>query len=137
MTSATRDLGGKSIWDRAGMTASALCVAHCLASPLVATALPVIAATEGATHRVLALAVLSFGLLAFVPGFRKHRRGQVLSLGFAGVAFIWTPVLLPESLALGSIETVVTVFGGFAMVGAHLLNLYFCRTCRVCTECPQ
>lgn len=53
MTSATRDLGGKSIWDRAGMTASALCVAHCLASPLVATALPVIAATEGATHALI------------------------------------------------------------------------------------
>lgn len=137
MVSATRFFGSSVAWDRAGMTASTLCVAHCLASPFVAAALPIIAATEGATHRVLALAVLSFGLLAFVPGFRKHRRGRVLALGITGVALIWMPALLPETHATETLETVATVSGGVAMVVAHLLNLYFCRTCRVCTECAR
>jgi hypothetical protein len=119
------------------MTASTLCVAHCIATPFVAAALPIIAAAEGATHGVLALAVLSFGLLAIVPGFREHRRRQVLGLGFAGAALIWLPVLLPESLSSESLETAATVSGGIAMVTAHLFNLYFCRTCRVCAESPR
>jgi hypothetical protein len=90
MISAARVLTNRPVWDRAGMTASTLCVAHCIATPFVAAALPIIAATEGATHGVLALAVLSFGLLAIVPGFKEHRRRQVLVLGFVGVALIWT-----------------------------------------------
>lgn len=132
MTFATRVLTSRPVWDRAGLTASTLCVAHCFATPFMAAVLPIIAATEGATHAVLALAVLSFSLLAFVPGFRKHRRRPVLGLGSAGVALIWLPVVLPESLSSEALETIATVSGGIAMVAAHLVNLYFCRTCRVC-----
>lgn len=132
MPFATRVLTNRPAWDRAGLTASTLCVAHCVAMPFVAAALPIIAATEGATHAVLALAVLSFSLLAFVPGFRKHRRRPALGLGAAGVALIWLPVVLPETLSSEAIETLATVSGGLTMVAAHLVNLHFCRTCRVC-----
>lgn len=134
MTSAIRNPGLDATWDRVGMTTSTLCVAHCVASPFLAVALPVIAATEGATHRVLALAILSFALLAFVPGYRLHRRRQVLALGMAGVVLIWMPALLPGFPSVESLEAAATIAGGTAMVVAHLLNLHYCRTCRVCAR---
>lgn len=132
MTLTTLLTGSTPLYDRTGIAMSTLCVAHCIATPFVAAALPIVAATEGATHGLLALAVLSFCLLAMVPGFKKHRRRQVLGLGFVGVVLIWLPVLLPEWLSSESQETAAIVSGGIAMVTAHLLNLYHCRTCRAC-----
>lgn len=118
-------------WDAAGMTASFLCVMHCVASPVIALIVPVLALNEGMTHAVLALAVLSFGLLAFVPGYRRHGRSDLIAFGAVGVLLIWGSLLIPEALA-GGLETTLTVAGGMIMVVAHLHNIRLCRACRHC-----
>ena len=121
-------------WDRWGMLASGLCVAHCIASPVVALALPAIAAAEGVTHGVLGVAVLLFALLAFVPGTRMHGKRRVLALGLTGVALIWTALLLPEELASDAFRDSLTVLGGLVMVSAHVFNVVLCRRCATCCE---
>lgn len=123
-------------WDAAGITASFLCVMHCVASPVIAMVVPVIALNEGTTHGVLALAVLSFGLLAFVPGYRLHGRLGLIGLGALGVLLIWGSALLPEAVANEALETVLTVAGGAIMVVAHLHNIRLCRACRHCSGGP-
>ena len=123
-------------WDRWGMCASASCVVHCVVTPFAALALPAMAANEGATHGVLAVAVALFALLAFVPGMRTHGKRRVLILGLAGVALIWTALLLPEDLVADALRDALTVTGGLAMVAAHVFNVMLCRRCAVCCgEC--
>lgn len=134
MNAGIRVSGETRRWDAAGMTASFLCVMHCVASPVIAMIVPVIALNEGTTHAVLALAVLSFGLLAFVPGYRRHGRPDVIALGAMGVLLIWGSVLLPESLASEVLEVGLTVAGGVIMVVAHLYNIRLCRACRHCSD---
>lgn len=133
MSAGIRMSGETHRWDAAGMTASFLCVMHCVASPVIAMVVPVIALNEGATHGVLALAVLSFGLLALVPGYRRHGRHVLIALGALGVLLIWGSMLLPESLASETLETGLTMAGGVIMVVAHLYNIRLCRACRHCS----
>lgn len=120
------------VWDGWGILASGLCVAHCVATPVVALALPAIVAVEGVTHGVLAIAVLLFGLLALVPGARVHGGHSVLVLGFTGVASIWTALLLSDELAGDTVRDALTVLGGLVMVSAHVFNAVLCRRCETC-----
>ncbi len=119
-------------WDRWGVIASALCVAHCIVTPFAALALPALAATDGATHIVLAVAVALFALLAFVPGMKTHGKRRVLALGMTGVTLIWIAVLLPEALVPDALRDGVTVVGGLVMVAAHVFNVVLCRRCASC-----
>lgn len=136
MNDGAKVLVGPRRWDGAGMTASFLCVVHCVVSPFLAMVLPVVAAAEGTTHGVLALAVLSFALLAFVPGFKKHGRTGVLALGTVGTVLIWSSLLLPDSSSNETLETILTVSGGVIMVVAHLWNVHLCKACSVCSAGP-
>lgn len=125
-------------WDRWGMLASVLCVVHCIATPIVALALPALAATEGVTHGLLGVAILLFALLAFVPGLRTHGKHRVLMLGTLGVMLIWAALLLPEDLITDAMRDGITVLGGLVMVAAHAFNVVLCRRCSVCcTTCEN
>jgi MerC mercury resistance protein len=116
-------------WDRWGIVASALCVVHCIATPIIALALPGIAATEGVTHGLLGVAIVVFASLAFIPGCRTHGKHRVLLLGMIGVVLIWTALLLPQALADDGLRDAITVVGGLAMVAAHVFNVILCRRC--------
>lgn len=122
----------QSAWDGWGILASGLCVAHCVGTSFAALALPTMVAVEGATHGVLAVAVLLFGLLALVPGARLHGGRHVLALGFIGVALIWAALLLSDELAGDAVRDALTVLGGLAMVSAHAFNAVLCRRCETC-----
>ena len=119
-------------WDRWGALASTLCVVHCLATPIIAALLPAITAYEGVTHGVLAVAVLLFALLAFVPGARTHGKPDVLVLGLVGLTLIWTALLLPDDLFGDEYRDVLTLLGGSTMVAAHVYNVVLCRRCAIC-----
>jgi hypothetical protein len=121
-------------WDLAGIGASALCVAHCLATPLLVVALPTVAALEAQTHAVFALTILGIGLLAFCPGMRLHRRWQVVGAALLGFALISLGVVAPEGVLSEPLEEALTVLGGATLILAHLRNAYLCRVCRVCCE---
>jgi hypothetical protein len=129
---AIRLRSGGGGWDRWGMAASTLCVAHCIATPFLALMLPVIAAAEGVTHGLLGVAIVLFALLAFVPGLRMHGKKRVLLLGATGVTLIWAALLLPEALVEDPVREAMTVVGGLAMVAAHVFNVALCRKCSVC-----
>jgi hypothetical protein len=120
------------VWDRAGIAASALCVTHCVATPLVATALPILAATEEGTHLALTLTLLLIGLLAFLPGRRSHGSSRPLGLAIPGFAMLGGALALPEAIGGESLETVLTIAGGALLISAHLCNIRLCRRCQAC-----
>ena len=121
-------------WDLAGIGASALCVLHCLATPLLVVALPTVAAFEEQAHAAFALVILAIGLLAFWPGLRRHRRWHVVAAAVVGFALISLGVVAPAGLLSEAGEGTVTVLGGATLVLAHLRNAHFCSSCRVCPK---
>ncbi|WP_169794305.1 MerC domain-containing protein [Thioalkalivibrio nitratireducens] len=121
-------------WDLAGIGASTLCVLHCLVTPALVVFLPVLGALEEPTHALLALAILGIGLLAFWPGYLRHRRWQVVATAIAGFVLISLGVTTPDGLLSESAEIIATVAGGVVLVAAHSANAYFCRYCRHCGE---
>lgn len=121
-------------WDQAGIGASLLCVLHCLLAPVFITALPAVAAAEHQTHSAFAVIILLFGMLAFIPGYRKHRRKAVPGAGIAGVSMIILAALLPEVESAEVLETLLVLVGGITLISAHLRNAWWCRYCSKCSD---
>ncbi len=127
-------LGGRQQWDLLGIGASTLCVLHCLATPLLVVALPMLEVYERQTHAAFALAILAVGLLAFLPGYLNHSRRWIVATALLGFGLISLGVTAPEGLLTEPIEVAATVTGGATLVFAHLRNVFFCRYCPTCGE---
>ncbi len=109
-------------FDGLAVGASALCLLHCLALPLLIAALPAVAGRldlgEGFHLGVLAFAVPT-SAFALIEGWRRHRGVAPLFAGVAGL------VLLSAGLAFedwAAVETGVTVAGSLLLAGAHVAN---------------
>jgi hypothetical protein len=130
--------------DRVGILGSMLCIIHCIATPFLVAALPILAVTESQTHIALAVVLLLIGFIAFLPGYRVHGKPYMAMVAAVGFALILTAAFLPETLPsfLGgtlsseTLETGLTVSGGMLLISAHLSNAYYCRSCRICAEDP-
>jgi hypothetical protein len=117
--------------DYAGMTASALCLLHCLAMPLLMAAFPMLglAHEHDAFHDSILAAVSIPVLLSLLPGYLRHRDGTVLALGglglgsFLGAVFILSPVYGEGAEATGA------VLSGVLLLTAHIRNRRFCVRC--------
>jgi hypothetical protein len=123
-------------FDRLGVTASALCIIHCLGTSVLGYLLPAWALslfTNERIHAGLAAGVVLVGLLAFVPGVRLHRNWPVAIFALLGLSAITISQILPEHFG---IETPLTIFGGSMLVVAHWQNLVLCRQCR-CMKCKD
>lgn len=133
----SQSLGNKFRWDQAGVSASFLCVLHCLLTPILITALPVLAATEHQTHSVFAIIILFLGILAFIPGYFMHHKKSVPVIGFMGISMIILAAVLPEVENAEMIETGLVIAGGVMLISSHLRNAYWCRFCKKCSvdEC--
>ena len=113
------------------MTASALCMVHCLVVPLFIVFMPFLSWMETGedAHRYLAAFAVLPALAGLMPGYFVHRRGAVLLCGFAGLIFIiggaW--VIGPH---FGEIaEAIVTVAGTVTLFMTHLINHRQCLLC--------
>lgn len=133
--------------DRLGVTLSVICLIHCLTMPFVLAFLPMGTALgfwEHGFHKVF-LAIIPFvALMAFIPGWKKHRDVRVWTWGVAGLALLSMGVLVAEVFghtaaghSFGShflewpslADLTFTVLGGACLIRAHLLNRSLCSAC--------
>ncbi|QSQ27424.1 MerC domain-containing protein [Pyxidicoccus parkwayensis] len=122
----------RSRWDGVGQFLSALCIVHCVVLPLVLGLLPVAVSgvMEGeAVHRWLLVPVVTSALVAFLPGWRLHRRASAPGLAVLGLMLLSAGAFLVPEGATGPWETVLTLSGGVVMVMAHACNRSLCRDC--------
>ena len=107
-----------SLLDASAISLSGLCLAHCLALPLVAAFSPVVA-TWAEAEWVHALAI---GLAAPMSALALWRKGQsaaVVLLSLAGLSLMALGVAHWPSHAA---ETPITVAGSLLLAGAHIAN---------------
>jgi hypothetical protein len=125
--------------DLAGATASAVCLVHCLLTPLAISLFPNIIPYlpgDALFHRVLALSIVLLGAAAFIHGYLIHRRRPLLALVAAGMTLILTVAWAGESMNR-TCELLLSIPGSLMLVAAHLLNRSFCRQCTTCAERPE
>lgn len=115
-------------WDKVGIFLSTLCAVHCLLTPFLILALPVMGEffeSEWA-HILLALFVVPVGLFAFFSGYRHHQQKGVLALGVVGLLFITGASFLPHEMVEVAEFDVVTISGSVLVLFAHILNRRAC-----------
>lgn len=116
--------------DNLGIAASSLCLVHCLALPIVLTFLPLLGwqfLLRHETHRLLAAFVVSFALMAVVPGYLKHRSRFVLAGMVAGVIAVLLATFWLGSLPDDRYELPLITAGNLLVVAAHLRNRALCK----------
>jgi hypothetical protein len=120
--------------DVAGAAASGVCLIHCLLTPLIVSLFPGLIPYlpgDAGFHRMLAVGIVLLGALAFIPGYRLHRRRSLLAMIGLGMAFILVVAWQSGRLGVAS-ELLLSIPGSLTLIGAHLLNRTFCRQCKQC-----
>lgn len=115
-------IGKLRVYDGLAISASFVCLVHCLVVPalvLLAPALAAYVAFPEAFHLgALAFAVPT-SVLALAAGYRRHRWSMPLWLVVPGLCVLTLGALVaPEGL----IETLITVLGASALAIGHALN---------------
>ena len=108
--------------ERAAVSASFLCLIHCVGLPLLLAALPALARLvplpESFHVWVLAFAAPS-SAVALIAGYRSHHARYPLLLGCIGLAMLAAGALW----LLGSrYETPVTIAGSLCLAATHIAN---------------
>lgn len=114
--------------DRLAIFLSALCLAHCIATPLAVLAVPVVATwltgTETNVHWFLLAMAIPLSIWAYARGYRHH--GDVLATVTGG--FGLTLMFLGVShLFAGWLEIPLTLVGVTLVSIGHVLNIRHCR----------
>lgn len=115
--------------DTLGQVLSAVCMVHCVTTPLVIGLLPAAASVLGGFHPVLLVGVSAVAVWAFVPGYRRHRSPQPALLALAGIGLLAAATLLFHGQVW---DAVFSVAGATVMMAAHWRNRVLQRAC--CTH---
>lgn len=117
--------------DYAGIAASALCLVHCVAGPLLVLAFPVLglSGAHHAFHDLLLAAVTVPVLLALLPGYLAHRDPFVLPVGLLGLACFLAAVFFVGPRYGQGAETALAIASSVLLVSAHLRNHRGCKRC--------
>lgn len=118
--------------DQIGVWTSALCVVHCLLTPVLLSISAVSAhflPSEEKTHRTLAVGIGAIGAIALLRGYRRHRSSRVLLLMVTGLVFIFGGAWWGDHLPSHAAEVFITLTGSGFMISAHRINHTFCQDC--------
>jgi len=116
--------------DRAAIGLSALCVAHCLAVPVLLVMVPSLAALSVADegfHLLLLFLVLPTSIAALSMGLKRHGNRSVLLLGLTGVAVLVVAAIFGHDVLGDTGEKALTVTGAMLVAVSHVRNLRLCR----------
>lgn len=110
--------------DIAGVFASTLCMIHCLLLPIVVAVMPFVAKPlmqHDWVHVGLAGFVLTFCLIAYIPGYLQHRDKRLIYVGVAGLTLVFFATFVAR--AWGEIiEAVIITAGNTVIIFGHMLN---------------
>ncbi len=110
--------------DIAGVLASTLCTIHCVLMPIIMVLLPVIAKPlmqHDFVHVGLAGFVLTFCLMAYVPGYLKHHDKRLIWIGISGVSCVFFATFVARQWG-EIVEASIITAGNTILIFGHLLN---------------
>lgn len=126
-----------AVWDRVGVSLSGICVAHCLALPVLLASVPLWPFADRLhawLHPVFAVLLVPTTAAAAWYGWREHRQQPVLWLFGAGLMVILAAGAVGHDVPGGTVETSLTLAGSALLVTGHWRNWRTCRQCRMATQ---
>ncbi len=120
----------QDLLDHAAISASVLCMVHCLATPFLLIMVPILSSTflaDEAFHRTLVLFVLPTSLIALFIGCGRHKDRNVMYVGFVGLFSLVFIAYFGHDLFGETGEKAATVVCGAILAYAHLRNYRLCR----------
>ena len=88
------------LWDRLGISASALCLVHCVALPFLLAGMPALARFESSLgtgfHIAMAVLVTATVVPALRGGFKRHRDVPTVAFGGCGLTLILIGLLASD-----------------------------------------
>lgn len=126
-------------WDRAGIAASAACIAHCLLTPLALVLLPAVGSwlASPLVHQFLAIAVVTAAVGSLAPAISRQRWTVLLpaAAGMSAVLFaaFGTVCCGPGAVHLAGLPlgSWLSLAGGLGLIVAHAIHLLGDRR-RIC-----
>lgn len=121
----------QAISDKAAIGLSFLCIAHCLALPLLVVLLPVLTAynlQDEAVHWWMLSAVVPTSLYALTMGCKRHKTYSVVALGVFGLMILVATPFMGHELLGESGESILTTIGALIIASGHLINHRLCRS---------
>lgn len=126
MRATTATAGTEGRLDYAAIGISVLCVLHCTALPVLAVALPWIAAVglaEAWFHQAMLLVVVPVSALALGWSWQRLKRNLPPVLGALGLAVMVFAAFEMHPIVSGTVERDLTLFGAGLLTLAHGINL--------------
>lgn len=118
---------------RKGMLIASLCLAHCIAGPVLLSVAG-LASLISISERLEPLFLLgsaAMGAIALVPAYRS-RHGRVSCLAMFGSGLVCFLLRRHIGGQAAFAESVAAFLGATLIIGAHALNLKFSRRCQCC-----
>ncbi|KQM64764.1 hypothetical protein ASE65_16055 [Sphingomonas sp. Leaf16] len=115
--------------DGVAVTASVLCLVHCLALPLALIAVPVLAtmlAVPEAFHVIAFAFAVPTSILAMASGYRRHALRRPAALAGVGLTLLGLGAFGVDT---ETVERIVTSIGAVILATAHILNWRALPTC--------
>ena len=117
------------------MSLSALCVMHCLASPLLIVFLPSVMAMQlenEAFHSWLLFAVIPTSIFSLLMGCKQHKQYRLLSIGLIGLLFLISAIFVEGFVHGENLEKGLTVIGACILALGHYFNFRLCNKQEEC-----
>ena len=125
--------------DKAAVSLSLLCVAHCFFAPsfiILSSAFASFAVDNEFVHKFILFIAVPISVYALYTGYKNHKDFSYIPIGVFGLFALVTAVILGES-ALGEfVEKGLTLIGSIFVAYAHLKNHQACKNldCNTCHD---
>lgn len=141
-----------SLLDRFAISMAVLCAIHCLLTPLLLVAMPILATTFWVSedfHLWMILLVIPSSGIAFFTGCMRHKDQWVAVLALLGIAVLMVSLIIERTYASGvageacphcvgghgevAVHSTVTwnallnTLGGLFLIAGHVRNYILCR----------
>ena len=111
-----------------GLSASFLCLIHCLALPFVTPFLPLLAGHNHWLVESIFILLITLSTLTIYRGYRAHNDRRALITGIIAFVFLASSLLFPHN----PMQITLSVAGSMMMMIAHVANYKLCRVTKPC-----
>jgi len=117
------------IWDKIGVSLSALCAIHCLFVPIAIALLPLSPVALEIEHWLHPIFAALIAPTIFYAVRRSHFNKRIVTLLSIGFVMILAGWLIGDFWLGHTFETVTTLVGSFFLIAGHWVNYRHHQTC--------
>jgi hypothetical protein len=121
----------KHVWTHyLGLSASFLCLIHCLALPVLTPLLPLFATHNHWLVESIFIVLITLSTMTIYKGYREHREPRSLWIGSFGFCLLTASLFFEHN----TIQITLSVLGAAAMTLAHYTNYKLCKITEPCCD---